>query len=214
MLGWFQRLMPHTLLFFPLFERHATTATAAAEALRQMLDGAEQAAQHCRNVLHLEEEADGITREVLIGMRSTFITPFDRGDIKDLITSMDDAVDEMQKTAKAIMLFELTSFEPDMRAMADAIVQCAHLVARAMPLLSNIGQHAGQLNEICLQVTQIEGRGDEIHERGLKILYSRSKTGDPMDFVRGKEIYDHLEQVIDSFDDVCDQIQAVVIEHA
>jgi len=214
MLGWFQRLMPHTLLFFPLFERHATTATAAAEALRQMLDGAEQAAQHCRNVLHLEEEADGITREVLIGIRSTFITPFDRGDIKDLITSMDDAVDEMQKTAKAIMLFELTSFEPDMRAMADAIVQCAHLVARAMPLLSNIGQHAGQLNEICLQVTQIEGRGDEIHERGLKILYSRSKTGDPMDFVRGKEIYDHLEQVIDSFDDVCDQIQAVVIEHA
>ena len=214
MLGWFQRLMPHTLLFFPLFERHATTASAAAEALRQMLDGAEQAAQHCRNVLHLEEEADGNTREVLIGIRSTFITPFDRGDIKDLITSMDDAVDEMQKTAKAIMLFELTSFEPDMRAMADAIVQCAHLVARAMPLLSNIGQHAGQLNEICLQVTQIEGRGDEIHERGLKILYSRSKTGDPMDFVRGKEIYDHLEQVIDSFDDVCDQIQAVVIEHA
>jgi uncharacterized protein len=214
MLGWFQRLMPHTLLFFPLFERHAATTAAAAEALRRMLDGTEDGAQHCRNVLRFEEEADGITREVLIGIRSTFITPFDRGDIKDLITSMDDAIDEMQKTAKAIVLFELTSFEPDMRTMADAIVQCAHLVARAMPLLANIGQHAGQLNEICLQVTQIEGRGDEIHERGLKILYNRSKTGDTMDFVRGKEIYDHLEQVIDSFDDVCDQIQAVVIEHA
>ena len=164
--------------------------------------------------MRLEEEADGITREVLIGVRSTFITPFDRGDIKDLITSMDDAIDEMQKTAKAINLFELTTFEPDMRAMADAIVQCARLVARAMPLLSNIGQHAGRLNEICLQVTQIEGRGDEIHERGLKILYERSKAGDPMDFVRGQEIYDHLEQVIDSFDNVSDQIQAVVIEHA
>jgi len=214
MLGWFQRLMPQTMLFFPLFERHARTVTAGAEALRQMLDGGERAAQHCRDIMRLEEEADGITREVLIGIRSTFITPFDRGDIKDLITSMDDAIDEMQKTAKAINLFELTTFEPDMRAMADAIVQCARLVARAMPLLSNIGQHAGRLNEICLQVTQIEGRGDEIHERGLKILYERSKAGDPMDFVRGQEIYDHLEQVIDSFDNVSDQIQAVVIEHA
>ena len=214
MLGWFQRLMPHTQLFFPLFERHATTVTAGAEALRQMLDGGERASQHCRDIMRLEEEADGITREVLIGIRSTFITPFDRGDIKDLITSMDDAIDEMQKTAKAINLFELTTFEPDMRAMADAIVQCARLVARAMPLLSSIGQHAGQLNEICLQVTQIEGRGDEIHERGLKILYERSKAGDPMDFVRGQEIYDHLEQVIDSFDNVSNQIQAVVIEHA
>ena len=150
------------------------------------------------DVMRFEEEADAITREVLIGIRSTFITPFDRGDIKDLITSMDDAIDEMQKTAKAIILFELTTFEPDMRAMADAIVQCARLVARAMPLLSNIGQHAGQLNEICLQVTQIEGRGDDIHDRGLKILYERSKAGDPMDFTRGKEIYDHLEEVLDN----------------
>jgi len=82
-----------------------------------------------------------------------------------------------------------------------------------MPLLANTGQNAGQLNEISLQVTQIEGRGDETHDRGLKILYERSKAGDPMDFVRGKEIYDHLEEVIDSFDDVCDEIQGVVIEH-
>ena len=214
MLDWFQRLMPHTPLFFPLFERHATTATATAEVLRQMLDGGERASQYCREIMSFEEEADGITREVLIGIRSTFITPFDRGDIKDLLTSMDDAIDEMQKTAKAIILFELAIFEPDMRAMADAIVQCARLVARAMPLLSNIGQHAGQLNEICLQVTQIEGRGDDLHDRGLKILYERSKAGDPMDFTRGKEIYDHLEEVLDSFDDVGDQIQAVVIEHA
>jgi uncharacterized protein len=108
MMDWFQRLMPHTLLFFPLFERHATTVTAAAEALRQMLEGGEHALQHCRDVLRYEEEADGITREVLIGIRTTFITPFDRGDIKDLITSLDDAIDEMQRTPKAIVLFELT----------------------------------------------------------------------------------------------------------
>ena len=72
-----------------------------------------------------EEEADAITRDVLVGIRTTFITPFDRGDIQDLITSMDDAIDQMQKTAKAIVLFEITTFEPEMRAMADAIVQCA-----------------------------------------------------------------------------------------
>jgi predicted phosphate transport protein (TIGR00153 family) len=214
MFGWFQRLMPQSPLFFPLFERHALTVVAGAQALRQMLEGGEKASHHCRDVVRHEEEADAITREVLIGVRSTFITPFDRVDIKDLITAMDDAIDAMQKTAKAIILFELTVFEVDMRAMGDAIVQCANLVARAMPLLANIGAHAGQLNEICLQLTQIEGRGDEIHDRGLKILYERSKVGDPMDFTRGKEIYDHLEQVIDSFDDVGDQIQAVVIEHA
>jgi predicted phosphate transport protein (TIGR00153 family) len=205
--------MPHQPLFFALFERHAATVTGAAEALRRMLDGGDQIGQHCRSVMRLEEEADGITRDVLIAVRSTFITPFDRGDIKDLITALDDAIDQMQKTAKAIVLFEMTAFEPEMRAMADNIVDCAQLVARAMPLLANIGQHVGQLNEICLQISRIEGRGDEIHERGLKALYQRSKAGDPMEFVRGDEIYDHLEKSIDRFDDVANQIQAVVIEH-
>ena len=70
-------------------------------------------------------------------------------------------IDQMQKTAKAIVLFEMKTFEPEMRLMADAIVECASLVLRAMPLLANIGQHVGQLNEICLQVSRIEGRADE-----------------------------------------------------
>ena len=80
-----------------------------------MLDGGEEIPDHYRAVMRHEEEADAITREVLIGVRSTFITPFDRGDIKDLITAMDDAIDQMQKTAKAIVLFEMNSFEPEMR---------------------------------------------------------------------------------------------------
>jgi predicted phosphate transport protein (TIGR00153 family) len=213
MLGWFQRLMPHQPVFFQLFERHAAAVTGGAEALRRMLDGDGRIAENCRSVMDFEEEADRITRDVLIAVRSTFITPFDRGDIKDLITALDDAIDQMQKTAKAIVLFEMTVFEPEMRAMADSIVECALLVARATPLLANIGQHVGQLNEICLQISRIEGRGDEIHERGLKALYLRSKAGDPMEFVRGDEIYDHLEKSIDRFDDVANQIQAVVIEH-
>jgi uncharacterized protein Yka (UPF0111/DUF47 family) len=145
MLDWFQRLLPREHLFFPLFERHAKAVVQAAESLRRMLDGGDGIAPHCREVMGYEEEADHITREVLVGVRSTFITPFDRGDIKDLITAMDDAIDQMQKTAKAIVLFEVTSFAPEMRAMADAIVECAHLVARATPLLSNIGSADGGL---------------------------------------------------------------------
>jgi predicted phosphate transport protein (TIGR00153 family) len=213
MLDWFQRLLPHDHKFFPLFDRHASAIAAGANALRCMLDGGAQVRNHYQSVMRHEEEADAITSEVLIGIRSTFITPFDRGDIKDLITSMDDAIDQMQKTAKAIVLFEMTTFEPEMRAMADAIVDCAGLVSRAVPLLANIGLHVGQLNEICLQVSRLEGRADDIYDQGLKALYERSKTGNAMEFVRGDEIYDHLEKSVDRFDDIANQIQAIVIEH-
>ena len=213
MLQLFSRLLPREHKFFPQFEEHAGTVRQAAEALRAMLDGADAVPKHCQQVMRLEERADEITRGVLIAVRNTFITPFDRGDIQDLITGMDDAIDEMQKTAKAIVLFEMTNFEPAMRGMADAIVESARLLERAMPLLSSVTQNAGQLNEMCLQITRIEGRGDELHEQGLKALYEKSKGADAMDFIRGNQVYDHLERVIDSFDDVGNEIQGIVIEH-
>ena len=213
MLHWFQRLLPREQKFFPLFERHAATIAAAAQALRRMLDGGEAVLQHCQAIMRHEEEADALTRDVLIGVRSTFITPFDRGDIKDLITAMDDAIDQMQKTAKAIVLFEMSSFAPEMRSIADSIGECSELVRRAMPLLANIGEHAGQLTEICQQIGRIEGRADEIYDQGLKQLYLRAKAGDTLEFVRSNEIYDHLEKSVDCFDDIANQIQGIVIEH-
>ena len=60
-----------------------------------------------------------MTRQVLTAVRRTFITPFDRTDIQDLISSMDDSIDQMNKTAKTIMLFEVKSFEPQMQEMGD-----------------------------------------------------------------------------------------------
>jgi len=149
----------------------------------------------------------------MVGIRTSFITPFDRADIKNLITSMDDAIDQMQQTAKAIVLFEMTAFESEMQAMADAVVKCAELVQRAVPLLSNIGSNAAALNELCAQITRIEGQADDIHDAGLKKLYQKAKAGDPMEFVRGNEIYDHLEESVDRFDDVANEIQGIVIEH-
>ena len=77
--------------------------------------------RRCREVMSAELKADDITREVMVAIRTSFITPFDRADIKNLITSMDDAIDQMQQTAKAILLFEMTSFEPEMQGMADAM---------------------------------------------------------------------------------------------
>ena len=213
MLQWFQRLMPRQDAFFPAFERHGAVMVKAAVALREMVAGGDQLKLRFQDILDLEHEADGIAREVLLGLRTTFITPFDRADIQSLITSMDDSVDECKATAKGIMLFEMTNFEPDMRAMADAIVECSELAQRAVKKLSDVTRNATELNEICLQITRIEGDADDAYDRGLELLYQKVKGGDALDFIRGSEIYKHLEDTVDSLDDVADEIQGIVIEH-
>ena len=128
MLGWFKAIMPKEDRFFPLFERHATIVVAGAEALCGVLKGGDEVERYCKVISDRETEADAVTREVLTAVRRTFITPFDRTDIQDLVSSMDDAIDQMNKTAKTIMLFEVRSFEPQMQQMGEIILQASKLM--------------------------------------------------------------------------------------
>jgi hypothetical protein len=160
-----------------------------------------------------EEEADAVTREVMLAVRRTFITPFDRSDIRNLITSMDDAVDQMHKTAKAVTLFELRAFEPDMVRLGDIIVQTAELTAEAAPLLRALKPNARRLNEITEQIIRLEGESDRLYDDGMAALYRGPARQDPMAFIVGGEVYDHLEKVVDRMEDVANRISGVLIEH-
>jgi len=205
--------MPKEEKFFDLFARHSKAVLAGAEALRAMLEGGEAIKHNYQIVMDREQDADDVTREVLIAVRRTFITPFDRGNIRDLITSMDNAIDQMQKTAKGIKLFDVTEFTPQMKEMADAIVKCAQLVQEAVPLLRSISSEAVHISTLTERISQLEGHADELHDVGLTTLYKAHVNSNPMAFVVGNEVYDHLEKVVDRFDDVANIMHGIVIEH-
>jgi predicted phosphate transport protein (TIGR00153 family) len=213
MLGWFYALMPKEERFFELFARHSDVVVAGAKALRAMVEGGDAVARHYQEVMDREQDADNITREVLIAVRRSFITPFDRGDVKDLITSMDNTIDQMQKTAKTIMLFDQHTFTPQQKEMADAIVKAAVLVQEAIPLLSSINANSGRISRISEQISQIEGQADDLHDIGLQELYRANQPSNSMAFFIGGEVYDHLEKVVDRFDDVANDIHGIMLEN-
>jgi uncharacterized protein len=213
MLRWFYALLPKEERFFELFARHSEVVTAGAKALRDMLEGGDAVPINYKLVMDREQDADNITREVLIAVRRTFITPFDRSNVKDLITSMDNSIDQMQKTAKTIMLFDQNSFTSQQKAMADDIVTAALLVQEAIPLLSAINTNASHISGLTERISQIEGHADELHDIGLRELYRANQPSNSMAFFIGGEIYDHLEKVVDRFDDVANEIHGIVLEN-
>ena len=214
MMRWFHALMPKEERFFDMFANHSRAVLAGAQALRAMLEGGEAVQHNYQAVMDREQDADDVTREVLIAVRRTFITPFDRGNIRDLITSMDNTIDQMQKTAKGVILFDVTEFTPQMKEMADAIVKCAELVQEAVPLLRSIGSEAAHISDLTAQISALEGRADELHDIGLRALYLANVKSNSMAFFVGNEVYDHLEKVVDRFDDVANVMHGIVIEHA
>lgn len=212
MMSWYRRMLPREDNFFHLFEAHSKTLVGGAIALEQMLKGNDVDRQ-CAEIMRLEEEADAITRDVLQAVRRSFITPFDRNDIKDLIQSMDDAIDMMRKTVKTVLLFDQRTFEPLMQEMGTLVVHAAKLTAQAVPLLSKVNVNAARLTELAEQILVAEGQSDELQERGLKELYLRCGNAQPMQFIIGSEIYGELEKVVDRFEDVANEISGIVIEN-
>ena len=212
MMGWFRRLMPREDRFFDLFARHAETLVAGAQALQKLLAGDDIEAR-CEEIMALEASADAITSEVMLAVRRSFITPFDRGDIKDLIQSMDDAIDMMRKTVKTVTLFEQRSFDPLMQEMAVVIVEAARLTAEAVPLLVQASANSRRLSELTEEITRIEERSDELYDRGLKELFKKHARSDAMAYLIGSEIYGELEKVVDRFEDVANEINGIVIEN-
>ena len=212
MFNWFQRLLPRTGDFFGMFEAHATTLVGAADALSKLVDGG-TAQEHIGEIHRFEHQADDIIREVLRTVRKTFLTPFDRGAITSLIGAMDDTIDEMQSTGRAIDLYELTSFEPEMKQMVGIIRECADLIDHAIPLMRDITRNGARIHEITEKVVRLEGAADDVHAAGLKKAF-QELSDKPMQFIVAREIYKHLERITDAFEDVANEIDGIVIDHA
>jgi predicted phosphate transport protein (TIGR00153 family) len=212
MFAWFQRLLPRKSDFFGMFEAHAATLVAAAEAMDKLVDGGPRK-EEIAEVERREHEADNIIRQVLTDVRRTFLTPFDRGAITSLIGAMDDAIDEMHSAAVAIDLYELDRFEPEMKQIVGMAVEAAHLTAEAMPLMRNITKNGARLHNITEKIVQLEGAADDVHAAGLKKAF-QADSDSPMQFIVAREIYKHLERIADAFEDVANEIDGIVIDHA
>jgi uncharacterized protein len=213
MFNWFQRLLPRTGDFFGMFEAHVATLVGAAAAMTKLVDGGVPAKEHIAEIDRREHEADELIRQVLRSVRRTFLTPFDRGAIISLIAAMDDAVDEMQSTARAIDLYELSAFEPEMKRMVAIITEAANLTAEAIPLLRDITRSGARIHVMTERVVRLEGDADDVHETGLKRAF-QEHANDPMKFIVAREIYKHLERITDAIEDIANEIDGIVIDHA
>jgi predicted phosphate transport protein (TIGR00153 family) len=214
MFNWFQRLLPQTGDFFGLFEAHAATIKAAADALALLAEDDSSTKQQLLIIERHEHEADDITREVLRSVRRTFLTPFDRGAITGLVGAMDDAIDEMQAAARAIDLYELDQLQDEMKQMVTMTKESAAVTAEVMPLLRDITRNGGRIHELTERLVQLEGVADDIHATGLKKAFQEFGQSSAIRFIVSREIFKHLERVADAFEDVANEIDGIVIDHA
>lgn len=211
MLNWYRALLPREEKFVDNFQAHAAHIVAAAESLRAIIAGTATFDSALRAICEHEGAADAITKTTIEAIHRTFITPFDRTDIHDLITALDDTIDLIEEIAQRIAIYRLKSYTPQMLKLAEIAQDCAVQICEALPLLREITRNAGSLRALGARISVLEGQGDATLREGLGNLMHSG--GDPIALITCKEIYELLEDVVDRCQDVSDVIQGIVIEH-
>jgi predicted phosphate transport protein (TIGR00153 family) len=214
MFSWFQRLLPQKGDFFGMFEAHAATLVGAAEALEEIAADGATPQQLLLKIHDHEHRADDIIREVLTAVRKTFLTPFDRGAITALIGSMDDAIDEMLAAARAIDVYDLRELRSEMKQIVQLISEAAAVTSEAVPLLRDVSSNGNKLHQLTGRLVALEGEADDIHAAGLKRAFQEIAPTSPLQFAVAREVFKNLERVTDAFEDVANQIDGIVIDHA
>ena len=205
----FRAIMPQDEKFITRFTKHSELIVPAAVAFRGLMSGDGQAERHVAEINRLEDAADNIAREVVLAIHRTFVTPFDRSQILDLITALDDTIDLMKDTGKRVMRYGV-EFTPEMQGMADCAVRATTAIRDAMPLLGSIQRSAAQLSAMSIAVRAIESEADDLLDNGLRILFASDLS--PGHKLTVEKVYDLVEAVVDRCEDVVDVIDGIVVE--
>lgn len=210
----FGRIMPREGKFFDLFNSHAEQIAACSKVLVDLMSqyGDPMARQkHIDAIDAIEKQADKFTHETVALLHKTFITPFDRETIHNLISQLDDICDLIQDVAESAMLYDLQRITPEAQQLADLNQMCCERVRAAVSMLSSM-ENAEQILKICQEIDRLESDADRVMRSAMSKLFR--DENDVRQLIKLKAIYELLEAVSDKCEDVANTIEGVVLENA
>ncbi len=197
--------------FWESFSAHIECTERAVALLAELLGGPEHAAILYERIHDIEHEGDKITREVVQALHKTWITPLDRDAIHGLITCLDTVLDEVDACAVRFSLYEITEIRPEARAVVELMRRSIQIARPAIDNLTNMKESAHTL-ELCSQLNQLESQADRVYREAVARLFKEAT--DPILAMKWRDIFDALEAVHDSIENVADIIEGIVLEHS
>ena len=207
MLSLSQLFAPKEREFFDLFEEAGANIVRATELLERMLERWPDHGGLSRDIVVCEQEGDRITHDIIQRLNSTFVTPIDREDIYALASSLDDIVDFVEEVADFMALYRIEAPMEQAQHMARILHESARQISQAIPRLRSFKD----IHHYTIEVNRLENEGDRVVREALASLFERGI--DPMMVIRWKDIYERLEDGIDSTEKTANILEGIVIKN-
>ena len=204
-------LIPKEKKFLALFEQGTQNAVKIAQQLKDMVYIWENVKERVGVINDLEHQGDAITHQIFEQLHRTIITPFDREDIALLAHSLDDVADFIHAAADAMLLYKVERPTNRAKELSDIVVQAVVEVESAV---SEMHDHIGrkQLLKRCVEINRLENIGDSVYRSAMAELFDDS--ADIAGLIKWREIYNHMESVIDRCEDIANILEGVAIKYA
>ena len=212
--SFFSRFTPKEPKFFPLLKQLSEILLSSSALLIEILghDSPEKRAEDYKRIKDLEREGDKLTNLILDELGTTFITPFDREDIHDLASGMDDVIDGINSCAKRITIYNPHPISDKGKELGHMVQQEAALIGQAMDELEALRKSPDKLRAYCNQLHDIENRADDIYEFFITRLFEEEK--DCIELIKIKEIMYELEKTTDAAEHVGKILRSLIVKYA
>ncbi|QSQ18928.1 DUF47 family protein [Pyxidicoccus parkwayensis] len=206
-----EKLMPKSDEFFDDFDAQCAVTVQGAKMLHELLVDYRNVSERVRALKEVEHRGDEVTHTAFNRLHKQFITPFDRGQIHNLLSRIDDVLDLTNAAAARLHYYEIQTSLPDATELARLLVLSTQKVQEVVAALRLI-KKPEQILAGCQEIKQLESQADEALRSGVGRLF---KSGvDTLTVIKWKEIYDLIETATDKCQGVANIIEGVVLEHS
>jgi hypothetical protein len=203
------RLLPKEDKYFEMFNTMAAQITECALLLQKLFSDFDNRVDYADKIKKVEHNCDLITHDIVKKLNQTFITPIDREDIHALASGLDDIVDEIEYTAKRVILYRVEEPTEHARKMTDVLVRIVTSLENAVISLENNGD---QVLKECVTIHGLENEGDTYHHDAIDELFAGEIN--PITLLKMKELYAKMERTIDKCEDVSNILESIVLKNA
>jgi predicted phosphate transport protein (TIGR00153 family) len=203
--------IPKEQRFFDLFEESAQNIVKSSQALKDMVDTWQFIDSRVAEITEMEHQGDTIAHQIISLLHRTFVTPFDREDIAQLVHTMDDIIDFIHAAADAMFIYKVDSPTGRCKELADIIVQGTVEVEKAVRGLRRRSE-LKMILERCVEINRLENMADRVYRAGMAELFDN--TTEIAQLIKWREIYEHMEAATDRCEDVANVLEGVALKHA
>jgi len=196
------RILPKDPKFFELFVADGDNLAESSAALKRMVDAYDRLDERVAEIQALEKRGDEIDREVNRRLEDAFVTPFDREDIHELVSRLDDVVDGVQSIAEASVIYGVDRPSDEARRLAAILDEQGIELAAALRKLDGLKDLEGNL----AAVHALEKEADGLSRAAVARLFHDTSLP-PIEVIKWRDLYNAFEDTIDAAEDAAEAME-------